>query len=290
LKGERRTKISTAFNQKNQRKSALFRVKLCLKTFSDILLEQDVMEDFQMFKSTRLILFLVAILLTGCTISIPNMESITGSGNVVSQEANISGFDMVDISHAFEVNIDQSDAFSVIIRVDDNLVEHLNVVKQGNTLKIGFRPGTASIFRNATLEATITMPELTGLDLSGASQATISGFKSTKSLNTDLSGSSSLLGDIEAHDAMFDVSGSSNVTLTGSAGDVTVDARGASRVNLEDFSVSDASLKASGASQVTVNASGTLNADASGSSTVYYLGNPTLGKVDTSGASSIKRK
>jgi len=243
-----------------------------------------------MFKSTRLILFLVVIFLAGCTISIPNMESITGSGNVVSQEVNISGFDMVDISHAFEVDIGQSDTFSVIVRVDDNLVEHLNVVRQGNTLKIGFKPGTAFAFRNATLEAIVTMPELTGLDLSGASQATITSFKSTESLNTDLSGASSLRGDIEAGDTMFDVSGSSNVTLTGSAGDVNIDASGSSEVDLAGFSVQDANVEASGASRVTVNASGTLDVDASGASTIYYLGSPTMGKVDTSGSSSIKRK
>ena len=231
--------------------------------------------------------------LAGCTL--PEMISretisITGSGNIVTQEETFTGFDKVDVSHTFKVDISQGDTFSVIIRVGDNLIQYLEVVKQGSTLKIGLKPGRPYNIRKATMEAEITMPELTGLELSGASQGTITGFKSTKALDVDVSGASSLWGDIEAGDARFDVSGASQMTLSGSAEDVVIDASGASQVDLSAFPLADANVEASGASTVTVDPSGRLDADASGASTVYYLGSPTLGKIDTSGASSVKRK
>lgn len=190
--------------------------------------------------------------------------------------------DKVDVSHAFTVDISQGDTFSVVIRIDDNLVQYLEVVKRGSTLKIGLKPARRFSIRNATMQAKVIMPELTGLTLSGASHCTITGFESTKALDVDLSGASSLRGDIEAGDARFDVSGASHLTLSGSAQDLTIDASGASSVDLSGFPVNDANVEASGASNVTVNASG--------ASHVYYLGSPTLGKVDTSGASSINRK
>ena len=49
------------------------------------------------------------------------------------------------------------------------------------------------------------------------------------------------------------------------------------------MSVQDAAVNAGGASTVTVNLSGRLDADASGASNVYYLGTPTLGTLETSG-------
>jgi hypothetical protein len=235
----------------------------------------------------------LVVLLAGCTLSeviLRETISITGSGNVVTQEETFTRFDKVDVSHAFKVEISRGDTFSVVIRVDDNLVEYLEVVKQGSTLKIGLKPGRSYSISKTTREAEITMPELTGLELSGASQGTISRFKSTKALDVDVSGASPLRGDIEAGDARFDVSGASQVTLSGSGQDVTIDASGASQVDLSAFPVADANVEASGASKVTVNPSGRLDADASGASTVYYLGSPTLGKIDTSGASSINRK
>jgi hypothetical protein len=238
-----------------------------------------------MCKSRIFILLIAFTMLVGCT-QIP----ITGSGNVVTQEEPITGFDKVNISYSFEANISQGESFSVVIRVDDNLVEHLQVVKQGSTLKIGLDPNRDYSIINATMEAEVTMPELVGLDLSGSSDVNVSGFESTKSLLVDLSGNSALLGDIQAGDTRFDISGNSSVTLSGSAGDLTIDASGNSEVDLTDFPVSDANVDAGGASVVTVNLSGSLNADASGKSNIYYLGDPTLGTIDTSGSSTIQPK
>ncbi len=236
--------------------------------------------------STLGLMLCVAPLLAGCGLF--PVRWLTGSGNVVTQEFDLAGFDKVDVSHAFTVDISEGEAFSVIIRIDDNLAQYLEVVKRGSTLKIGLKPRIS--VTNATMEAEVTMPELTGLDLSGASHGTITGFESTKALDVDVSGASHLAGDIEAGDTRFDASGASHVTLSGSAQDVTIDASGASHVNLADFTVADANVEASGASHVTVNASGRLDVEASGASHVYYLGSPTLGKVDSSGASSIERK
>ena len=238
-----------------------------------------------MFKSIVLLGMLMAILLTGC-----GQSPITGSGNVVTQEEVISGFDKVEVSHAFKVNISQGETFSVVVRMDDNLFEYLDVVKQGSTLKIGLK--TDRISRDdSTREAEVTMPDLTGLDLRGASQVTLTGFKSTNALNLDLSAASHLRGDIEAGDTQIDVSDASQVTLRGSAGDVTMDdVSGASTVDLADFPVTNANVTARDGSVITVNASGTLDVDASGASEVYYVGNPTMGEIDTSGGSSVEPK
>jgi hypothetical protein len=69
-----------------------------------------------MDKVKAIIPLLATILLIGCA-----QITITGSGNVVSQEETISGFDNVDISSSFKVDITQGDAFSAVVRVDDNL-------------------------------------------------------------------------------------------------------------------------------------------------------------------------
>lgn len=227
-------------------------------------------------------LMVVALFLSACAV-------IPGAGNVVTREETFTDFNKVDVSDAFTVDISQGDTFRVVIRIDENVVQYLEVVKEGSTLKIGLKPAAIGIGPR-TLEAEITMPELTGLELSGASHGAISGFKSTKGLDVQVSGASHLSGDIEAGDARFDISGASHATLTGSGQDVTIDASGASHVDLADFPVADASVEAGGASNVTVNASGRLDVGASGASHVHYVGNPTLGTIDTSGGSSLGRR
>jgi hypothetical protein len=86
----------------------------------------------------------------------------------------------------------------------------------------------------------------------------------------------------------FNVSGASDLKLSGSGEDLVMDVSGAGTADLADFQVGDASIEASGASSAKVNASGRLDAEASGASHLEYFGNPTLGRIEATGASTIE--
>jgi hypothetical protein len=229
-----------------------------------------------------------AALLAGC--GLLRSVSITGSGDIVTREEAFTGFDKLAVSHGFEVDILQGEAFSVLVRIDDNLEQELELTKSGSTLRIGLKRNRSYSLRDAALEATVTMPELTGLELSGGTRGTLTGFSSSRALSVDMSGGSNLRGDVEAGDARFELSGGSNATLAGSAGDLTLNASGGSVADLSGFAVVNASVEASGGSQVTVNPSGRLDVGASGGSRVYYLGSPTLGRVEKSGGAEVLRQ
>jgi hypothetical protein len=217
-----------------------------------------------MRRTITVVLVVLVAVLAGCS-----SVSLTGSGNIVTRKETFTGFDKLDISHGFKFNVRQAEDFSVVIRVDDNVEKYLKVAKKGSTLEIGLN--WQLITMRTTLEAEITMPELTGLELSGGCDGTVTGFESTK-------------------DFALDVSGGCDVTLTGSAGDVTIQASGGSKADLSGFSVVNANVEASGGSDVTVNLSGRLDADASGGADIYYLGSPTLGRIEESGGGGVHRK
>jgi hypothetical protein len=132
------------------------------------------------------------------------------------------------------------------------------------------------------------MPELTGLDLSGASWVDITGFASSNDLDIELSGASNLQGDIEAGNIRFNLSGASRINLTGKGNDVNIDVSGSSNADLSDFPVENANVDASGASEVVVKLNGRLDANASGASNIYYLGDPALGTIEASGGGNVK--
>jgi len=54
--------------------------------------------------------------------------------------------------------------------------------------------------------------------------------------------------------------------------------------------VGNANIILSGASDGTINLDGRLDADLSGASTLEYIGEPTLGSLDISGASNLTKK
>lgn len=230
------------------------------------------------------LLCLVLVLLAGC--SVVESRVIRGSGNTVTLEVDASGFDKLNVGYAFEVDITQGDDYRVTVTVDQNLEEYLRVDKQGDTLRIQMESG--QIYNSATLRAEVTMPALVDLELSGASRGTVTGFDAAESVTIEVSGASSLRGDWNTGDARMNVSGASRVELEGAGQDLNLEASGASRAELGDFAVVNADVEVSGASNAIVNVSGRLNAEASGASSVHYRGEPELGRIQTSGAGSVK--
>lgn len=249
---------------------------------------------------------IIAGLLVGC--SECEKELITGSGTLETVEFEYSDFSKLEAGYSFKVDVSSSESYNVSITVDDNLLDYLDVRKSGDTLIISL--DSAYNYRDTTQLATITLPHITELILSGSSGADIGAFSSSDpiyfgfsgSSSADLenlkagdasfrlSGSSRASGNVQVSDCEIDLSGSSTITLDGSGDDLSADASGSSRLLLEDFQVIDARIGLSGSSTGTVSLTGTLDASASGSSHLSYIGDPTLGDIDTDASSSVSKK
>jgi hypothetical protein len=238
-----------------------------------------------MFALRMLGLAVVMVLLAGCMVGV---RQLTGSGETVTNSYDFADFTRIEAGHAFELDIRQGDSYSVEVTVDDNIEQYLDVTQNGDTVRLQLKPRLGFGLSNATLRASVTLPTLEGLDLSGATRATISGFESQELLDVQASGASTLRGDITSGDARFDISGASTVTLDGAGGNLDLEVSGASTANLEDYAVTDARVNASGASRATVNVSGELQAEASGASGVRFTGDPSNVRSNTSGASSVE--
>jgi hypothetical protein len=238
-----------------------------------------------MTKIRTMIILLVGVLLIiplGCA------GIITGSGNTITEIKNFSGFNEIEAHYGFQLELTRSSTFSVEITADDNVWEYIDVDKDGDRLRIRLKGNR--IYNSVTLEAKITMPDLYKIDLSGGSQASITGFSSLQKLSINLSGGSEVVGDIIAADADFDLSGGSHVNLEGTADYLDVNGSGGSQLNLESFPVNNADINLSGGGSAAVNVDGTLDVNLSGGSHVTYVGNPTLGDIGLSGGSEVNKK
>ncbi len=245
-----------------------------------------------------LALAVVAIPLAGC--------GIASGGPVSTRTYDIKDFTGVVVGSAFKVEITRADTFSVSVTANENLFDHLEIVKSGSTLRI--RTRSVSFSFNPTLEAKVTMPALDSLEVSGASRVTASGFKSSSDFRLEVSGASTVdfgletgvftanlsgasrtQGELKASDARIEVSGASRITLTGTGKDLALTASGASQATLSGFTVGDCAANISGASRASIAMNGTLDVTLSGASTLEYSGSPTLGKTSVTGASTLRR-
>jgi len=211
------------------------------------------------------------------------------AGNPKTETMSFSDFTALEVGSAFQVNIEKSDAYSVKITASESIFDRVQVTKTGETLKIEVLPGF--FFGTFELKAEITMPMLSRLDLSGATKGTADGFSSTEQFVAKLSGASSLeMTNFELRDVDFELSGASHLIAAGTGSDLVSDVSGASNLDLTNFHLNDANVTLSGASHATINLDGRLDVDASGLSSLEYIGEPTLGTINTSGGSSVNKK
>jgi hypothetical protein len=226
--------------------------------------------------------------LAGCGYTGPN-GAITGSGKSAVQTYDITGFDSIDAGSAFQVEIVKSDQFKVAVTADDNLFDSIVVEKRGSSLFIGTKP--LSFIGRPTLKATISLPDLKGLSLSGAAQATLKSVTSSGDVSLDLSGASIVFGQLTAKGKIgINASGAAQCSFTGSAGgDASINGSGSAFVDLPDFKLTNANVSLSGGSRATVNASGKMDIDLSGGSRLRYLGNPTINTISVTGGSTVEK-
>lgn len=211
------------------------------------------------------VVILVAALLVPAVLS----NTQIGSGHLVTQQENYAGFTAVSLGYGFRFTIVQSSTYSVNLTIDDNLVNYVRFSQSGNTLSVGLAPG--HLYPSTSAQVRITMPDLTRLDISGGSSGTAVGFTSS-------------------HDFAATASGGSSMTIRGAARNISIDGSGGSRLDLSGFKVTNAQVNLSGGSGATVDLNGTLDATLSGGSNLSYIGNPTLGNINTSGFSTITKK
>jgi hypothetical protein len=218
------------------------------------------------------------------------------------------GFDKIEIDNAFQADINYANVFAINITMDSNLFEYLDLRQMGSTLHVGLQKNHS--YFDTTQKATITLPDLRGISVSGASKTQISQFNSNNDMNINVSGAGRLdCTNIKAGDAVievsgagqttgtlsmaggdFDISGVSTLQIQGTATNITAHISGASSGRLDNLTVAKANMTVSGASNATINVGASVDANVSGASRLYYIGSPTLGNISVTGASTFTKK
>ncbi len=202
---------------------------------------------------------------------------------------SVSGFNRLDLGSAFKIDVKQGSKYSVVAEGRSEDLDELESNVSGGVFKLKYKSNGWNKNRK-TVNVSITMPNLQGVDFSGASKATVGTFTGVKNMDIEVSGASSVTMDFNASKVTFDLSGASALTLTGQSDIINGEVSGASTFRGKDFPAKEVSIDASGASSASIVASSVIHAEASGASSIRYSGNVKDIHSSSSGASSIKRQ
>lgn len=235
-----------------------------------------------MYKSRNLAVLLLLVAIFGITAC--NATIVNGSGDLITETREVSGFDGIELSGSGEVIITQGGDESLTVETDDNVMEHVRTEVRGGTLHLGFEEGL-NLIDPTRLVFTVGVDDLSELSISG------SGNVESDSLDTDrfsvtVSGSGNVqIDDLTADSVEARISGSGNVDLAGEATTQDVTISGSGKYRAGDLQSDTAEASISGSGEATVWVTESLDSNISGSGSVDYYGRPS---ISTSGSGSGK--
>jgi hypothetical protein len=238
--------------------------------------------------SRALTLLSLAALTAACGL-LPGLNVITGSGNVTRAERAVSGFTAIALEGSGEVVITQGASEGLTIEAEDNLLPLITSEVRDGVLNLDFsRADWRDVIRpTQPIRFLVGVKDLGALDLAGSGSIQ-AGVLQIPNLKVVVSGSGDVtLDELRADSLIATLDGSGNITAAGQVQRLDVFLTGSGQVSAGDLESQAALVSLGGSGDVTLWVRDALDVSISGSGTVNYFGQPTVGKRDISGSGDI---
>jgi uncharacterized protein YjbI with pentapeptide repeats len=232
------------------------------------------------------VLIVSLVFLHACNFTVTN-----GSGKVISQSREVSGFTRVSLSGIGQLIIIQGNTESLNIEGEDNVLPLISTTVSGDTLHIDFKNDN---FQNNVIPTKpiiyhLGVKNLNGVQLSGAGSIDAANLSSIN-LSVATSGAGSVnLRSLVAQSITSEISGVGGCDLSGKVTSQSINISGTGSYNAPDLESQNAAIIISGAGGATVWAKTSLNVTISGVGSVYYYDNPTIIKTVSGIGSLVSR-
>ena len=189
---------------------------------------------------------------------------VEGSGNVITESREVSGFNEIVLGGTGRVVVDVTGTESLTIEAEDNIMPLLETRVRNGRLRLDT---SGSISPTAEIVYTITADSLDGLVISGSGVVEAEAIDST--------------------DFRVDISGSGDVVVEGTlSGLLSVSISGSGEFDGESLTAPEGQVDVSGSGNAVVNVTDDLEVSVSGSGDVEYLGQPSV-DPDVSGSGTV---
>jgi len=231
---------------------------------------------------------LIGFLFIGVLISC-NKKTIKPSSDITIETRQVSSFSSIDVADALDVEVTfVSGQEQVTVEANSNLQAYLITEVNNGKLEIHWKKGT-NILPGSKVKIYVNASEVSGVEASGASNIQLINAWTTTDATVELSGASSLRGNLVAESAKVNLSGASNTDLTGALVSLNSDCSGASNLKGFGLSVDYLLLELSGASNAELTVNSSIHLNASGASDLSYHGNASISYLNLSGSSTIHK-
>ncbi len=240
-------------------------------------------------RTILLILAASALILMAC--SFGSLGMVRGSGDVMTETRDVSGFDRVEVHDGGSLHLVQGDTEALKIEAEDNIMPYLTSRVVNNTLILEFDDSARKGFMTTRpINYYLTMKEIRGLAISGGGDIEASEI-TTSDLDTNISGGGNLDIDTLAADRLeAHISGGGDIRIKdGVVEEQDVHVSGGGKYDASDVQSQTVTASVSGGGDLIVRVKESLDVNVSGGGSVYYYGNPSVNSSISGGGDVIQR-
>lgn len=227
-------------------------------------------------------LVLSIFILSACQF-LPWVRVVRGSGNLATETRPVSGFNAIRLDGAGRLLISQGMTESLEIQAEDNLINELTSVVEGDTLVLGYqdRLWRRSILPTRPIVYTLVVTDLTKLTLNGAGDIDLQSLQ-TEALVLEINGAGNFeITDLTAENLSVNLAGTGSITVSGVVAKQDVSLDGAGSYQAGDLQTRSTAIEINGLGSGTVWATETLDISINGGGTVSYYGSPNVSQEIT---------
>lgn len=228
----------------------------------------------EMSKKTLIVLFALFVMVFGaCNFNI-NLDVERGSGNVIRETRDVSGFDQLSLAGIGDVVLTQGSEDSLEIEAEDNILQKITTEVRDGTLYIGYTQ--RALLPTKDVKFYLTMREISGLKILGVSNVQSDEIK-TDRLDISISGTGNIeIRTLTAEQLNVNLSGAGSFKAEGKVSEQKATLSGAGNYEVEDLESENATIILSGIGRAVVWANDSLDVSISGTGSVDYYGSPEV--------------
>jgi hypothetical protein len=233
-----------------------------------------------------LLIMILAFALSACSVTV-----FHGSGNIITETREVSGFHGVELTALGDLSIQQGDKEELRIQADDNLMHHIISEVHDGILTISFDDNKWSNFYISveSIKFYLTVKDIDAVQFSGAGKISVEDL-TTPNLSVSLNGVGSIyIENVNTDNLNVNLSGAGDLSVDGVAANQNVNISGVGSYHAADLESQDATITLSGAGSATIWVHDSLDVHISGVGSVGYFGEPQITK-SISGLGSLTDK
>jgi len=212
-------------------------------------------------------------------------ESSSSYGN--SKTYNLENFESVKVVGPFSLSIAQGDEYRVVLSGKQYKMDEIEVTEKDGVLIVAYKEENIDMYNDyRKVKLRIIMPNLTNLNIKGATVGDIAGFEEEK-MYLRLSAASELTVDSDINFLEVKLSSASSLNLIGKGALLEATLSSAAQLDSYKYNVENVTVKVSSAANAKVYASETLSIKASTLGDVRYRGEASVTRQSTSTLGNI---